>query len=184
MFIFGLLVVSGSSAVNLALDRLQNQMVNMLNGTEFDGFPGNAARNEIDFNTFKYGCHCRFDRSMQQMGRGEPVDAIDSACKVYKVSSEFKGQLKVKLKLLFSHAWSACVISSEMNAILKARHIQCSKYRVATGFQKDNNVWTKLELAKEIFANAIWLLLLVGDLWTAFGRPKSEFCRVHNSLIF
>ena len=97
MFIFGLLVVSGSAAVNLALDRLQNQMVNMLNGTEFDGFPGNAARNEIDFNTFKYGCHCRFDKSMQQMGRGEPVDAIDSACKVYKVSSEFKGQLKVKL---------------------------------------------------------------------------------------
>ena len=97
MFIFGLLVVGGSAAVNLALDRLQNQMVNMLNGTEFDGFPGNAARNEIDFNTFKYGCHCRFDKSMQQMGRGEPVDAIDSACKVYKVSSEFKGQLKVKL---------------------------------------------------------------------------------------
>ena len=48
-------------------------------------------------NTFKYGCHCRFDKSMQQMGRGEPVEAIDSAFKVYKVSSEFKGQLKIKL---------------------------------------------------------------------------------------
>ena len=50
-----------------------------------------------------------------------------------------------------------------MNAILKARHIQCSKYRVATGLLKVNNVWIKLELAKEIFANAIWLLSQVKD---------------------
>ena len=84
MIIFGFLLAS-SSAVNLALDRLQNQMVNLLNGTEFEGFPMNSARNEIDLNTFKYGCHCRFDKSMQQMGRGDAVDAIDSACKVYKV---------------------------------------------------------------------------------------------------
>lgn len=70
-----------------------------------------------------------------------------------------------------------------MNAILKARHIHCSKYRVAMEFPKVNNAWIKLELAKEIFANVIWLLSLVRDLWTAYGLPKSEFCRFH-SLIF
>ena len=69
----------------LARARLQDQILTLMNGTEFDGFPANSARNEIDFSTFKYGCHCRFDKSMQQMGRGEPVDAIDTACKVYKV---------------------------------------------------------------------------------------------------
>ena len=42
-----------------------------------------------------------------------------------------------------------------MSVILKVRHIQCSKFKAAMGYQKLNNVWIKLELAKEIFANVI-----------------------------
>ena len=61
-----------------------------------------------------------------------------------------------------------------MNAILKARHIHCNKYRVAMEFPKVNNAWIKLELAKEIFANVIWLLSMVRDLRTAYGVRSTD----------
>ena len=66
-----------------------------------------------------------------------------------------------------------------MNAILKARHIHCNKYRVDMEFQEVNNAWIKLELAKEIFANVIWLLSMVRDLRTAYGvRSTDDLLRI------
>ena len=66
--------------------RLQSQIEHFANVTvdgEEEAISGRNSR-MIRVMDFQYGCHCKFDASIDEMGTGKAQDGIDAVCRQYK----------------------------------------------------------------------------------------------------
>ena len=86
MKVFSLIVLIVAADKENAAYRLQSQVDHFANvtidGSE-DELSGRSSR-MIRVMDFQYGCHCKFDTSIDEMGAGKSVDGIDSVCRQYK----------------------------------------------------------------------------------------------------
>ena len=62
--------------------RLQSQLEHFANKTDDSAVARNSRM--IRVMDFQYGCHCKFDTSLEEMGAGKAVDEVDVVCRHYK----------------------------------------------------------------------------------------------------